>query len=558
MTQEGKTYCFNQLETTFNREKLNEFPLNLRGCRVESDFAGLAGNEHYRVLSYLSTLVTGTIIDIGSNHGYSALALSHNEKNQIFSFDIEDKVNEDIKRLESINFVIANICDGDNEDRKMWLNTILNSALIFLDIDPHEGAREYEFYQFLKKNKYQGIVVVDDIWMFKGMRDNFWSKIPTYEKFDISEFGHFSGTGVITFNNSISSSERFFIDDYPSFLEMARNSWTFVTAYFNLAKCPDASPSILERDFSYYFQHANGTLGLPVNLLIFCDKDSYPFLESLRPSHLNGRTKYIICDFEDFPLTKYREKIISNRIEKPYRFDDRNTASYYLFCMARYAMMKQAILEDHFNSSHFAWINICMERMGYQNLMNIDNVMTTKRDKFSTCYIDFIPKSLIDDLPNYFAWGRCSMCSGFFTGNAYYMKKFCDKIEKQFMKYLNLGYGHADEQLYSPVYFSNPELFEFYFGDYTSMITNYDKIRVHFSEIVRHFIGNSFRSKEFKLCATAFNQIQQSLNERGDEKLLGCERENFYTFGMGLCAISKDGQSSLAFLLKRELAKLGI
>lgn len=543
-----REYLFNGTPFVFNTDILNEFDLDLRGCIVNSDFVGTSGNEHYRLLSFLSTKVNDSIIlDIGSNHGFSALALSKNRSNKVYSFDIEDKVNQDIKSLpdSNIEFVIDNLCD--TVSREKWHDIIMRSSIIFLDIDPHEGNLEYSFYKYLKNSEYRGILVCDDIWMFKGMRDNFWYSIPESEKSDLTPFGHFSGTGVVTFFNT------------PRSEEDVSSPWTFVTAYFNLTKCPDASNKIKERDLFYYIENANSTMSINANLVVFCDKESLPFLKSLRPSHLVERTKYLVCDFEDFPLTKYRDKIIQNRIDHPYHFDERNTASYYLFCMARYDMVKTVIRENPFNSTHFAWVNICIERMGYKNLMNFENVMAEMRDKFSTCYIDYIPETLVKNLPEYFLFGRCSMCSGFFTGNAFYMKKFCDEIEKQFLEYLELGYGHADEQLYSPVFFKNRDIFEFYYGDYGSMITNYDMIRVHQREIVRNFVGNSFRGKEYELCAEAHSLLYDSfaLVDSGD-RVLDNERENYYSFGLGLCGVKGDSGKALSFLLRRELVKLNL
>lgn len=55
--------------------------------------------------------------------------------------------------------------------------------------------------------------------------------------------------------------------------------------------------------------------------------------------------------------------------------------------------------------------------------------MRITMDKFSSVYIDYIPKELINNLNQYFLWDRCSMCSGFFTGNKEYMYKVCDLIE---------------------------------------------------------------------------------------------------------------------------------
>ena len=51
-------------------------------------FLEAPGKEHYRLLSYISTLYNGvTILDIGTYKGCSALALSFNPSNKVVSFD---------------------------------------------------------------------------------------------------------------------------------------------------------------------------------------------------------------------------------------------------------------------------------------------------------------------------------------------------------------------------------------------------------------------------------------------------------------------------------------
>jgi hypothetical protein len=141
--------------------------------------------------------------------------------------------------------------------------------------------------------------------------------------------------------------------------------------------------------------------------------------------------------------------------------------------------------------------------MGYTNLIHLDEALSVYRNKFSTCYIDYIPHDLVSNTHEYFKYGRCSMCSGFFTGNNEYMYKVCDLIEKNFLFYLDQGYGHADEQLYSPVYFENSELFDHYYGDYRQMITNYVYIYESPEAPIHNFIKNSFNHKEYKKCYEA-------------------------------------------------------
>jgi Bacterial protein of unknown function (HtrL_YibB) len=469
-----------------------------------TEFFDVCGKQHYRLLSYLSTLVNDTIIiDIGTHHGQSALALSYNTRNVVHTFDIEDRVsNSKIKNVDNINFHMDNLFDVDG--REKWNETILKSSFIFLDVDPHNGTMEMDFYNYLERIEYMGFVICDDIWYFKEMRDNFWYKIPYSYRSDLTELGHNSGTGIFTFNKDIT----FKISETTETTETAANrsensNWTLVTAYFNLTKCKDASYEINQRDSDYYMSHSMSTLNLPYNLVIYCDVDSVNIIKSRRPEYLKNKTSYVIREFDEMKVkgkkvSELRDIIIENRLK-----NNRNTASYYLFCMTRYVMLNEVIKKNRFGSTHFCWINFCIERMGISNVYRLDESLAVNRDKFSTCYIDYIPYELIKNTKEYFLYGRCSMCSGFFTGNGKYMYEVCDLIQDKFMEFLKLGYGHADEQLYSPVYFENPHLFEQYFGDYNQMITNYKQINENIDAPIHNFIRNSYEYGNYRMCAIA-------------------------------------------------------
>lgn len=340
------------------------------------------------------------------------------------------------------------------------------------------------------------------------MRDNFWYKLPSECKLDVTSYGHFSGTALLSFNKEIQ--EQF------NKLRYDNDDWTLVTAYFNLAKCKDASAEIKARDKSYYFGHANSTLSLDYNLVVYCDEESYDDVKKLRPERLQHKTRYVVCDFEEFKydhhpetFAELREKIIENRRVFP-SADPRNTPSYYLFCMSRYVMLKKEIELNHFNSTHFAWINFCIERMGYQNLVRLDEALVQKREKFSTAHIDFIPYSTVANTKEYFKWGRCGLCSGFFTGGKKYMFIVCELLEKKFLHYMNVQQGHSDESLYTPVYYENPSMFDTYAADYDSMITNYTYTYDKPENPIRNVIRNSFDHRDFKVCYKACQQIWNS------------------------------------------------
>lgn len=480
------------------------------------DFYEKCGKQHYRLLSYLSSLFNNSVIlDIGTHRGQSAFALSYNLSNTVHTFDIQNNIyNNVIRQKNNIQFHYDNLFEEEGQQK--WKETVLKSAFIFLDVTPHNGKMEMKLYNYLKSINYSGFLICGGIWFYKEIRDELWFKIDDKYQFDLTLVGHSYGTGVVTM-----SQDSIFSLLYGSKTDLS--NWTIVTGYYNLTKCPDASKEICERTQNYYMSHSISTLSLPYNMVIYCDVESLPLIQKIRSSEwLTPRTQYVVNEFDELRFIKegqslgetfadYRRQIIENRKNFPYLFDPRNTASYYLFCMSRYLMLKETIRTNPFGSTHFAWVNLCIERMGYLNLVHLEEALSVNRDKFSTCYIDYINPELVFNLPEYFKYGRCSMCSGFFTGNKRYMGVFCELMENRFLQYLVEGRGHSDETLFSSIYFENPELFEHYYGDYHQMITNYKYIYDKPEAPIYNFIRNSFDKGNYIKCLEACNFLEKSV-----------------------------------------------
>jgi hypothetical protein len=148
--------------------------------------------EHYRLLSYISkTNDDITLIDAGTNFGHSCMAMSQNKKNKVITYDIHHKSFKFFKENSNITFKQLDI----NQE----LPEIIKSAkIILLDIDPHDGIQEKKFTDYLMSINYKGYLICDDIFLNSGMK-NWWESI-NIEKYDVTELGHFSGTGIINFN----------------------------------------------------------------------------------------------------------------------------------------------------------------------------------------------------------------------------------------------------------------------------------------------------------------------------------------------------------------------
>lgn len=476
-------------------------------ARENPEFYAPAGREHYRLLAYLSTKVSGTIFDIGTHRGASALALSYNSENTVVTYDVVDNAPPVIDRKPNIFRFVRDIMDLAGRERIR--EELLGSPLILLDIDPHEGTREAEFLSWLLENRYEGIVLLDDVWHFKEMREKVWYQIPRARKIDLSSVGHWSGTGLVSFGEVVQ------FDEEPSSEDLS--GWTLVTGYFDLTKEPDANPELSSRPPSWYLEeHSSSTLAAEHDLVVFTEPEFEEAVWQKRPGFLHPRTKVVTHRFSDFRLYKHREEIWKNRGGHQCARDRRNTASYYLFCMARSEMMIGALLVTE--SPFYAWINICIERMGIRNVMHLDDALACRRPGFSTCRIGYQPPPT--DLAVFYgkggcadpssSCGGCTFCSGFYTGERSAMLEMCILMEAEFMRALSAGYGHADEQVMALVHAKHPDLFDWYPGDYAQMITNYSAVRENPAAPLRNLLLPAVSAGDWEVASIAARRLWES------------------------------------------------
>jgi hypothetical protein len=132
---------------------------------------------------------------LGTRAGASAVALSYNPSNTVSSFDIEDKLKAKIERP-NIRFHVDNILLSPEK-----LSVLLDSQLIYLDIDPHDGIQEKVVSDFLLVNNYKGVMLCDDIKVpqkYPGLHD--WFNTLPVPFYDISKLGtERYGFGLVDF-----------------------------------------------------------------------------------------------------------------------------------------------------------------------------------------------------------------------------------------------------------------------------------------------------------------------------------------------------------------------
>lgn len=200
-------------------------------ARDEAEFMKPAGQQHYRLLAWLSTQYNGAnIFDIGTWHGSSAVALSYSSNNVVYSYDIAAQRSntktpfnvafqiQDLLELE--RYAKTDFGDMSSIDKERYFPDMRTyrylqySPLVLVDVHnsagEHDGVLEQKFYDLLTLINFRGIAVFDDITLNDKMRA-FASRIELPWQ-NVTHIGHGdfdAGTGIIDFSKKFTSLPKF-------------------------------------------------------------------------------------------------------------------------------------------------------------------------------------------------------------------------------------------------------------------------------------------------------------------------------------------------------------
>lgn len=173
-----------------------------------------APNEHYRLLAVLArqaarAFPTSAILDLGSPYACSAAALclgamAAGSSIDVHTFDLgsgsKAVMPPDARAYAERSGIQIHVKVNEPDD---MLERVMRQAhqahLIALDTEPHDGVLERKIVEALMDVGYRGLLVVDEIRLNESML-NFWKWVPM-KKIDVTHHAHWSGTGIIVFDD---------------------------------------------------------------------------------------------------------------------------------------------------------------------------------------------------------------------------------------------------------------------------------------------------------------------------------------------------------------------
>jgi len=190
------------------------------------------GREHYRLLQYLTQQYGDCrhVVDVGTGSVASALALGAGGV-RVETFDLPQGLKERKMafRGKSEEEWYAGVVDAGVKidfhnlhlmqlPRDQFIQHMNSTWLIFIDTIhlPYSNPFERELFNRLMDIDYKGMVILDEIHgagTFGGETERWWYELQDhaeergYSYFDVSDVGHFTGTGIIDFSGKVKKIE---------------------------------------------------------------------------------------------------------------------------------------------------------------------------------------------------------------------------------------------------------------------------------------------------------------------------------------------------------------
>jgi len=249
---------------------------------------------------------------------------------------------------------------------------------------------------------------------------------------------------------------------------------TLVTGLYDLARREGGGGRRTPED---YLRAAGLVLGTDADLVCFADPALAPGVEAARRANgLAHRTRVIARALEEWPAHANLPAIAAARAAHPLRNGDpgKDTPLYTVLQWSKFAMVRSALEDDPF-ASHAAWIDFGLAAPAHAPAEVL--VHPSTRVRLLVMRDLAAARDAAADPVGYFTAIYGLVAAGYVSADRAHFARLSARFETRSRALLAQGIAASDEQLLPVLAVEEPDLFEFYFGDYSHLLDNYAGLR---------------------------------------------------------------------------------
>ena len=325
---------------------------------------------------------------------------------------------------------------------------------------------------------------------------------------------------------------------------------TIVTSFYNIRKMEN-NPLCKSRSEETYLELANQfILKLPYNLIIFIDDSEdatqiCEFIEKNRP--YKDKTYIYKESFRNTYFFSYVDRIAELR--ETFMIHNRNyhhESPYYIVLNNnKFHFLEKAIELNYFQSTHFVWLDFGINHVAKDPEI-IHNWIFKIPDKIKQmCLNPYLER---DNVRDFFQYIYHHTSGGLFSGHIENIKKYIQLFKNKVNQIYSENWYQIDEAIMTMIQRENPDLFEFYYGDYDGIISNYLK-PYHNIDLIFRGLFKTVNFQNYSFTKNILDYLEcyfESENNRNDEY--------FYTYiHMNLFLYKSDLKETVIYLIKEKV-----
>jgi hypothetical protein len=249
---------------------------------------------------------------------------------------------------------------------------------------------------------------------------------------------------------------------------------TIITMLYNIReKENDTTGCKFNHKMDKYINSAKEfILKLPYPLIIFTDDTNIIQTIEEERKQMQKETYMFNRKFEDTYFYKHKERL--TELQKSFHIKngclDHETPLYIILNNNKFDFVENAINLNPFNSSHFIWMDFGINHVA-QNTDEIHNWILNIPDKVKQLCINPYVENINEK--ELFQYIYHHTAGGLFSGSSNNLLKYCELFKTKTEKIYQEDWYQIDEAVMTMIQRENSELFEFFYGDYQGIISNY-------------------------------------------------------------------------------------
>jgi teichuronic acid biosynthesis glycosyltransferase TuaG len=242
---------------------------------------------------------------------------------------------------------------------------------------------------------------------------------------------------------------------------------TLVTCLYDLARRERCG----SRPMEFFRRHAALVLDVPSPLVAYVDPELQDWVtEARRERGLADRSRVVVRPLESLPWfgpSRLTAALPTFENSSP----TKDSPLHQVIEWSKLELLDEVMTENPFGTEHFAWIDF-----GLGHVAHPPARFPAPSRRVAVLQMCAVAEREVADKLEFLRLERGRIAAGFFRGDREHLERLVDAFRAELTSVLDAGFRPNEQMVLGYLTAKRPELFDFYYGDYPSILVNCERI----------------------------------------------------------------------------------